>query len=295
MCIFNYNQKNERNQIMKNTLSVENLNVSFPYFDLKNVSFSCSKGEIIGIIGANGAGKSTTIKAILGIIKKRSGKIFFNGKELTAEELASFRDSVGYVGDVGYYYPNIKVKKILNFVSNMYSEWDYQKANELIEKFGINTSKAVKELSTGMKMKLDLVLAMSHNAEIYIMDEPTSGLDPLVRREVLNILYSLAKNENRAIIFSSHITSDLERIIDRAIYMVDGAIVMNSKVEDLRNNYIRVNSNQVLDKSISNLLLNMGEYCITQKDRIKEYYPSFDYDSCESASLEDILFYLGGH
>ena len=212
---------------MESILEVKDLKVKYPGFCLDNISFSCQKGKIIGIIGTNGAGKSTTIKAIMHIIEREQGDIFWKGKTLTPKIISNFRENVGYVGENDCYYPNIKIRKILKMMSELYSNWDNETMEKYINIFQLDIGKKVKELSTGMRVKLDLLMAMSHNAEIYILDEPTSGLDPVIRKELLEILEHLAKDEEKTVIISSHITSDLEKIADRIIYIVSGKIELD--------------------------------------------------------------------
>lgn len=142
------------------------------------MTFGCAAGEVLGIIGVNGAGKSTTIKAIMNIVKRQEGEVCWKGNLITPKEVSGFREKVVYVGDNDCYYPNIKVKKILKIISGLYSNWDMETMKTYVSKFNIDTNKKMKGLSTGMRVKLDLLMAMSHHADIYILDEPTSGLDP---------------------------------------------------------------------------------------------------------------------
>lgn len=223
---------------MGELLRIEKLCVAYPSFELKDISFSCNKGEIIGMIGVNGAGKSTIIKAIMQMIS-HAGDVYWKGNFVTSKSIPSFRECVGYVGDNDCYYPNVKVSKILDFVSALYGNWDKALMNKYLRLFHLDTNKKMKELSTGMRVKLDLVMAMSHHAELYILDEPTSGLDPVVRKEVLDILEELAKKEGKTVIISSHITSDLEMIADRVLYLVDGELIIDESLEQVRSNFAK--------------------------------------------------------
>lgn len=239
---------------MGEILRTENLRVEYPSFELKNISFSCSKGEIIGMIGVNGAGKSTTIKAIMQMVSRTDGDIYWKNKKVTRKEISAFRECVGYVGDNDCYYPNIKVGKILHFVSEVYSNWDNDLMEKYIQLFKLDTNKKMKELSTGMRVKLDLLMAMSHHAELYILDEPTSGLDPVVRKEVLDILYDLAKMEGKSVIISSHITSDLEKIADRVLYLVDGEMVVDESAEQVKLDFARILSKDSTSVTLEDVL-----------------------------------------
>lgn len=242
---------------MEELLRVEDLRVSYPGFELNNISFTCHKGEFIGVIGVNGAGKSTTIKAIMQMIARDNGDVYWKNEKVTEKKIAVFREYIGYVGDNDCYYPNIKVSKILRFVSELYDNWDYETMEEYLRIFKLNTNKKMKELSTGMRVKLDLLMAMSHNAELYILDEPTSGLDPFVRKEVIDILYDLVKREGKAVILSSHITSDLEKTADRILYLVDGAVVVDNGVNRIRSDFAETLSKAPKDVLLEDVLFHL--------------------------------------
>jgi len=280
---------------MKELLNVENLTVNYPGFKLDNVSFKCGEGEVLGIIGVNGAGKSTAIKAIMHIISRAGGNIYWKGEALTPKMISKFREQVGYVGDNDCYYPNIKVKKILKIMSGLYSNWDNETMLKYIDQFHLDTNKKVKELSTGMRVKLDLLMAMSHAADIYILDEPTSGLDPVVRKELLEILDNLAKRENKAVIISSHITSDLEKIAKRVIYIVDGKIELDESVEAVQKRYVKLDTMGAKVSCSMEGCLKTGNHIITTRDL---YHSNIERDyefKIEPVLLEDVLFYLGGY
>ena len=225
---------------MDKLLQINDISLEYKDFRLDNVSFSCGSGDIIGLIGINGAGKSTTINAILNIVEPDSGLVTWKGTEISKNNISKFREQVGFVGENICYYPTIPLKKILSFMSRIYSNWDNERASKLIKLFNLNTTKRMRELSTGMRVKFNLLIAMSHNADIYILDEPTSGLDPLIRKEVLEILYNEAKKEGKAVIISSHITSDLEKIADRAVYIVDGRIAEDIVLSEVSNKYAKL-------------------------------------------------------
>lgn len=225
---------------MDKLLQIKDISLEYKDFKLDNVSFSCGSGDIIGFIGINGAGKSTTINAILNIVEPDAGSVLWKGKEVLKNDISEFREQVGFVGENICYYPPITLKKILGFMSRIYSNWDDKRASKLLKLFNLNTTKRMRELSTGMRVKFNLLIAMSHNADIYILDEPTSGLDPLIRKEVLEILYNEAKKEGKTVIISSHITSDLEKIADRAVYIVDGRIVEDIVLSEVSNKYAKL-------------------------------------------------------
>ncbi len=277
---------------MDSLLKIKNLSVYYPGFSLENISLQCNSGEIIGLIGVNGAGKSTTIKSIMGIIHRNSGEIYWHGKKVLNKNLPAFREHIGYVGDNDCYYPNIKLKKILSFVSELYSNWDESIMEEYIEKFALDTNKRMKEFSTGMRVKINLLIAISHNADLYLLDEPTSGLDPVIRKELLEILYNFANKENKGVIISSHITSDLEKIANRVIYLVDGKIMLDKDIEILRKDFIKL---EILnEKPCFNLkdCLMIGNQIITTNDIYKKRFEQEVNLKIVPITLEDILFYL---
>ena len=214
-------------------LEVKNLKKVYPSFTLDNVNFSVEEGRIVGLVGANGAGKSTTLKGILGLIQTDGGaKIFdLDAKSLQAKEL------VGYAGGGFRAFPHKKIGAIARVVSSFYPNWSGEKFFALLEKFELLPAKKVSELSEGMKVKFSLSLALSHGAKLLILDEPTSGLDPLAREELLDVLLSLVKEEGVSILFSTHIVSDLERAADDIVLLSRGRVLVNEPLEDLKTKY----------------------------------------------------------
>lgn len=280
---------------MNELLQVKELTVTYPRFTLDKVSFDCAKGEVLGVIGVNGAGKSTTIKGIMHMIEKQGGEIYWKGNPVTAKRVPAFREEVGYVGDNDCYYPNVKVKKILKIVSGLYKNWDMEAMENYLSKFCLDTDKKMKELSTGMRVKLDLLMAMSHHADVYILDEPTAGLDPVVRAELLHILSHLAKDENKGVIISSHITSDLEKIADRIVYLVDGKVELDEKVNRIREKYIKVMHSAELNGVDLTGCLDTGNGIILTREIYDARFSPYGDFRPEPATLEEVLFYLGGY
>lgn len=221
---------------MENLLSIKNLKVQYPFFCLDEISFDINCGEIVGLIGENGAGKSTTIKAIMGMVNRQGGTIQYCGKQIKEKDLPEFRQHTGYVGDAELYYAKIKVKQLLQFLSELYAHWNHEKMNRYLELFHLDKEKKMIELSIGMRVKLEILMALCHDAQIYLLDEPTSGIDPVARNEILQILKEI-KQEGKGILFSTHITTDLEKIADRLIYLVDGRIVVDETMEKIKEKY----------------------------------------------------------
>jgi len=203
-------------------VEVSGLCKSYPAFQLKNVSFSLESGKITGFIGRNGAGKTTTIKSILNLIHPDSGMISWFGMPLQGHE-AGIKQRIGYSTGAVSWYPRKTLREIMDVTRDFYSNWDEEACREYLEMFGLDERKRPMELSEGMKVKFNLLLALSHRAEALILDEPTSGLDPFSRDELLELFIRL-RSRGVTMLFSTHITSDLEKCADNIIYIRRGGI-----------------------------------------------------------------------
>ena len=204
-------------------VEVRNLWKKYPAFQLKDVSFSVQQGRITGFIGRNGAGKTTTIKSMLNLVHPDSGEVSFFGLPFVSHE-ADIKKRIGYSTGTVSWYPRKKLRDIVGIVSRFYETWDDEAYHRYLRMFNLDENKTPLELSEGMKVKLNLLIALSHRAEILILDEPTSGLDPFSRDELLSI-FSELKEHGVAIFFSTHITSDLEKCADDIVYISNGQIV----------------------------------------------------------------------
>ena len=202
---------------------VRNLRKEYPAFRLDDVSFSIGAGRITGFIGRNGAGKTTTIKSILNLVHPDGGEIRFFDLPFAAHE-AEIKQRIGYSTGTVSWYPRKKIRDIVGIVSKFYETWDDEAYRRYLALFRLDEEKTPLELSEGMKVKFNLLIALSHRAEILILDEPTSGLDPFSRDELLDIFTEL-KSHGVAIFFSTHITSDLEKCADDIVYISGGRIV----------------------------------------------------------------------
>ena len=211
-------------------LKVDNLSKVYPFFELKNVSFSVVKGSIMGFIGRNGAGKTTTLKAIMNMVHASSGSVEFFGLDMSKNE-REIKKRIGYAGGAIDYYKRKKIKKLLDITSRFYDNWDSDVCKKYMTLFSLNENKTPSELSEGMKVKLNLTIALSHGAELLILDEPTSGLDPVSRAELLEIFKRL-KERGISILFSTHITSDLDQCADEITYIREGEIVYTGTLSD---------------------------------------------------------------
>ena len=219
-----------------NALEVRGLSKTYPAFTLKNVSFDVPQGAVVGFIGRNGAGKSTTLKSILGLVHPDSGDVRFFGQDVRQHE-REFKEQIGVVLGGIDFYPKKKVKTITDVTRRFYGNWDEGKYRHYLDLFGIDESKRVDQLSSGMKVKYLLALALSHNAKLLILDEPTSGLDPVSRDELVALFRAIVADGQRSILFSTHITSDLEKCASHITFIKDGAIFHSSTVAEFMAAY----------------------------------------------------------
>ncbi|WP_077369052.1 ABC transporter ATP-binding protein [Anaerosalibacter sp. Marseille-P3206] len=217
-------------------LEVNNLRKEFKKFTLNDISFKLEPGYIMGFIGPNGAGKSTTIKLIMNLMNSDSGEIKVFGLDYKKHE-KEIKNRIGFVYDENYYYEDLTIAQMKSIVASFYSNWDDSTFNYYINEFNLDSKAKIKTLSKGMKMKFSLAVALSHNADLIIMDEPTSGLDPVFRREILDILYNVIQDESKSIFFSTHITTDLEKIADYITFINNGSIVFSKTKDEVLEKY----------------------------------------------------------
>jgi ABC-2 type transport system ATP-binding protein len=218
-------------------LEVKALSKHYPSFDLKNVSFALESGRIMGFIGRNGAGKTTTLKCIYNLISPSSGEILYDGAPLLANERKA-KSEIGLLFGEVEYYPNKTVGKMSQVTRSFYPNWNESLYQEYIHDFGIKETQKIKELSSGMKVKYGLSLALSHGAKVLLLDEPTSGLDPVSRDELLDIFLKIVEDGNHTILFSTHVISDLEKCADDITYIQKGEILVSETVEEFENAYL---------------------------------------------------------
>lgn len=214
---------------------VRNLVKRYPSFELSEVSFCLDSGRITGFIGRNGAGKTTTIKAMLNLIHLDGGTVSFFGKPLAGNE-AEIKKLIGYSTGTVSWYPRKKIRDIVDIVKRFYETWDEEIYRRYLDLFGLDETKTPLELSEGMKVKLNLLLALSHRCKVLILDEPTSGLDPFSRNEILEI-FSKLKKEGVSVFFSTHIISDIEKCADDIVYISKGKIGAAMPLEDFVHQY----------------------------------------------------------
>ena len=216
-------------------VEVQDLVKKYPSFELKDVSFGLESGRIAGFIGRNGAGKTTTIKAMLNMIHPDGGTVRYLGKPFVGNE-AEIKKRIGYSAGTVSWYPRKKIRDIVDIVKRFYDTWDEEAYQYYLDLFAIDEGKTPLELSEGMKVKVNLMLALAHKAEVLILDEPTSGLDPFSRNELLDIFAEL-RNNGVAVFFSTHIISDIEKCADDIVYIAKGKIVAAMPKTDFIRQY----------------------------------------------------------
>ena len=279
-----------------NMLEIINLCKSYGNFELSDVNISLPRGYIMGFIGANGAGKTTTIKLIMNMIKKDSGEIRVFGKDHVKYELY-IKNKVGYVSEQPVFYENQTVAWNVNFAKKFYDEWDDALFEDLLTRFNIDSSKKINQLSKGMKMKTALAIALSHRPELLILDEPTSGLDPIVRDELLGILMEFIQDESRSVFFSSHITSDIEKIGDYVTFIDNGRIILSEEKDKILDEWKIVKGDINLINNYKKDLIGLEQTRTHFKALVKDFdafKAKYDISSLviDKPTLDDVLLHL---
>lgn len=283
---------------MNNSLEIHNLSKSYTDFTLYDASFVVPKGAIMGLIGENGAGKSTTISAILGLIKKDSGTVSFFGKNTRTIDKSTYEE-IAVVFDGSNFPEILSPKEINSIMRNIYSTWDEHFYFNCLEKMKLPLDKKIKEYSKGMKMKLGILAALAHHPKLLILDEATSGLDPIMRDDILEIFLDFVQDEEHSILVSSHITSDLEKIADYITFIHQGNIVFSKTKDELLYNYGIIKCGAVLFDSLDDsdiLAYRKQDYewevLVADKEKAHKKYPKVIIDN---ATIDNImLLYVKG-
>ena len=238
-----------------NAIEVRNVTYETRNFSLHDVSFDVPQGYVTGFIGANGVGKTTMIRLIMNVLQQKSGEITINGKRMSDHPIA-LKSEIGFVYSDLYLKDTWQIGKCEDMIAPFYKKWDTSQFTKYLKRFGLQRTMKIKELSTGMKMKLSLAIAFSHHASIFILDEPTSGLDPIARHEVLEMIQDELIDANRTVFFSTHITPDLEKIADHIVYLHQGNVIFNDDMDTLRSQFKMVQGDvSHLDDELRSLLI----------------------------------------
>ena len=282
---------------MNSTLILKNVNKKYEKsnFAIKDISFSVPEGSIVGFIGENGAGKSTTMNCILNVIRRDSGTIEIFGREMTDEDI-DIRENIGVVYDSNNFPEHLTAKQLADILGRIYSKWDDSCFEQFLRRFGLPESQKIKTYSRGMSMKLAIAVALSHDSKLLILDEATSGLDPIMRDEILDVLLEFVKQENHSILLSSHITSDLEKIADYIVFIHNGEIILNKTKDELIYEYgvIRCSENDFHNILPEDILSSMKkdyqiDVLIKNRKLIEKKYKNLIVDS---VSLDEIMLLL---
>lgn len=278
----------------ENAIEISGLTKKYDGFTLDNVSFSVPKGSIMGFIGQNGAGKTTTIKAILNIISKDSGTIKMFGLDNVQNEV-EIKENIAVVFDELPIHDALSIKNINIIMRDIFSKWDESVFFGYIQRFGLPVKKKIGQFSKGMKMKLQIAIALSHNARLLVMDEATTGLDPVVRNEILDIFLEYLQDENNSILMSSHITSDLEKIADSVTFIDKGKILLTGYKDEILENHGLIKCTKEdyshIDRSdfISVRINDFGVSVMV--DDVRKAQHKYSGLIIEKADLEEIMLY----
>ena len=282
---------------MNSALILKNVNKKYEKsnFAIKDISFLIPEGSIVGFIGENGAGKSTTMNCILNVIRRDSGTIEIFGREMTDEDI-DIRENIGVVYDSNNFPEYLTAKQLADILGRIYSKWDDFCFEQFLRRFGLPESQKIKTYSRGMSMKLAIAVALSHDSKLLILDEATSGLDPIIRDEILDVLLEFVKQENHSILLSSHITSDLEKIADYIVFIHNGEIILSKTKDELIYEYgvIRCSENDFHNILSEDILSSMKkdyqiDVLIKNRKLIEKKYKNLIVDS---VSLDEIMLLL---
>jgi ABC-2 type transport system ATP-binding protein len=277
------------------SLEIKNLNGSIGDFALNNINFSIEKGTIMGFIGKNGSGKTTLIKTILNMIPKTTGDVLFDGRCMVGNE-EIVKSKIRVVLDSLIYPLNLKPNKIKKMISPFYETFDNKKFDELMKRFELDPSKKLSAYSKGMQMKFGVVMSLCHNPELIILDEPTSGLDPIARAEVTSLLLELMQDEERSILFSTHITSDLEKIADYITMIDDGKIVFSKGKDEMLDTYLLAQiEREAMTDAIKSKLIGLKETPFGYQGLCTKSMKLQNLEGVKTVrpTIEDIMIYTG--
>ena len=279
---------------MENVIEIKDVVKDYGDFKLDHISFSVPEGSVCGFIGQNGAGKTTTIKLILDIIKRDGGEIKVFGENIDVNS-AALRENIGVVFDEMGFHDFMTAKDLNIMMKNIYKNWDEEQFFEYLKKFSLPSKKKCGDFSRGMRMKLQIAVALSHHAKLLVMDEPTSGLDPIVRNEMINIVRDFVVEEDHTILLSSHITGDLEKIADEVVFIDGGKIVLAGNKDEILEKHAILKCKKDEAALISkSLIVGMeqssfgAEILVNDRNAAGKLYPEM---VLESAALEEIMIY----
>lgn len=281
---------------MENVIELRSVSKALKTFSVDKLDLQVKQGYVTGFIGANGAGKTTTMKLIMNLLQPDEGEVNVFGLNYAIHE-KEIKDRIGFVFDSNIFYESLNLKDISRIVGPAYKRWDNKQFKAYVKQFELPLNKPIKTFSKGMQMKASIAIALSHDAELIIMDEPTAGLDPTFRRELLDIFQEVMIDGKRTILFSTHTTSDLERIADYIVLIDEGGILFQKPIYELREQYALVKgSTDLLDRDTESYFIKIdrspsGFQALTKEiAKVKDVFGN--HVVMEEASLEEIMFYI---
>lgn len=278
---------------MGNIIEIRNLKKVYKRFSLCIDKIEIQEGTITGLIGKNGAGKTTLINCLMNIIDSTYDIYTFNQKELNYSDF-EFRAEIGYVGDSFDAYQNIKLSDITNFYKSVYGDkWNNEKYNSYMELFDLDATKKVSEISKGMKIKYQFALVLSREVKFLLLDEPTSGLDPIIREDLLSILQKESKKNKVTVLFSSHITEDIERIATDLIFIDNGRIILHGSLNSIKSRF-RIIDKEITGLTFINNFVQQNDFFIIDTMNIDENMLDRYHDHLKDCDLSQILVYVNG-
>lgn len=284
---------------MNNLLDIQGLEVKFQKFNLGPIDLSVPKGRVVAYIGPNGAGKTTTIKSVYGAYKIFAGEVLFEGLNISADQKdRSWINRIGIVSDESIYWRNLKVEDYFKFLSKMFDCWNVELMNSLAKRLKIDVKKVVGSLSAGDSTKVSIIAALSHNPTLLLLDEPTNGLDPFSRNMLIDILFEFMQNENNAILYSSHIIPEIDKIADEIAILIGGEIYSKSSKAEMIENWRTFTLNKFNgapeEVSAFEVISSGGQYEIISNDFVatREKLKNSGYTILEEnfMPLENIIF-----
>lgn len=278
-----------------NAIEVTGVSKSYGNYKLTDVTFGVPKGYITGLIGPNGAGKSTIIKMIMGMVKPENGSISIFGN-VASPDNGKYREEIGYVSDENIYYDSLSMGRMKQIIAPFYSNWDEDAYTKYMTLFELPARKKIKDCSKGMKMKFSIAMALSHHPSLLIMDEPTAGLDPVFRRELLDLLSEYIMDEEKTVLFSTHLTTDLDRVADYITFLHGGRLVLTDTKDDVLERYLLVKgASNLLDSDLRSELVGVRETAVgfegLARERNKAMELFGDHALYQQPTLEDIMYF----
>lgn len=276
-------------------IEVQGIKKQYPTRRMDDISFTVEQGYITGLIGPNGAGKSTLLRMLLHIVKPQQGTVKLLGMAMPDQE-RDIKRQVGFISDESHFYQQLRMEEMKRIMAPFYPNWDEALYNRLMERFGLSGKQKIGQASKGMKMKFSIVMALSHHPRLLLMDEPTAGLDPVFRRELLEMLLEWMEQGDRTILYSTHVTTDLDRAADYVLFLHEGQVLFHREKDELFDAYAIVKGDsQLLDADVRRMFIGIRETGVGFEGLVRDRAEAMEAFGQEAAferpTLEDIMFY----